>query len=93
MKIGYSQRRAALTIYAWCGTLTGAALATRLPSPSAKGASWHLWETIAVAGIALHAALAFSLYVVYVLEILKSSNPRRFRLGRRHDELDERRSA
>ena len=38
-------------------------------------------------------ATAFSLYVVYVLEIVKSSNQRRFRLGRRHDELDERRSA
>ena len=38
-------------------------------------------------------ALAFSLYVVYVLEIVKSTNPRRFRLGRRHDEVEERRSA
>ena len=57
-----------------------------------EGGEWHLWETLAVAGIAF-VALAFSLYVVYVLEIVKSTNPRRFRFGRRHDELDERRSA
>ena len=91
LRRGFSQRRAAVTMWAWCATLAGAALATRF-IPFREGGVWHLWETIAVAGIAL-VALAFSLYVVYVLEILKSSNPRRFRLGRRHDELDERRSA
>jgi hypothetical protein len=36
-------------------------------------------------------ALVFSLYVVYVLEIVKSTNPRRFRLGRRHEPVDEQR--
>ena len=91
LRRGFSQRRAAVTMWAWCATLAGAALATRF-IPFREGGVWHLWETIAVAGIAL-VALAFSLYVVYVLEIVKSSNPRRFRLGRRHDELDERRSA
>jgi UDP-GlcNAc:undecaprenyl-phosphate/decaprenyl-phosphate GlcNAc-1-phosphate transferase len=91
LRRGFSQRRAAVTMWAWCATLAGAALATRF-IPFREGGQWHLWETIAVGAIAL-VALAFSLYVVYVLEIVKSSNPRRFRLGRRHDELDERRSA
>src|SRR6186997_765071 len=91
LRRGYSQRRAAVTMWAWCATLAGAALATRF-IPFREGGIWHLWETLAVMAIAL-VALAFSVYVVYVLEIVKSSNPRRFRLGRRHDELDERRSA
>jgi hypothetical protein len=38
-------------------------------------------------------ALAFSLYVVYVLEIVKLSNPRRFWRSRREDALEHRRSA
>jgi len=91
LRRGFSQRRAAVTMWAWCATLAGAALATRF-IPFRAGGEWHLWETVAVAGIAL-VALAFSLYVVYVLEIVKLSNPRRFRLGRRHEPLDERRSA
>jgi UDP-GlcNAc:undecaprenyl-phosphate/decaprenyl-phosphate GlcNAc-1-phosphate transferase len=91
LRRGYSQRRAAATMWAWCATLAVAALATRF-IPFREGGIWHLWETLAVLAIAL-VAFAFSLYVVYVLEIVNSSNPRRFRLGRRQDELDERRSA
>src|SRR4051812_45849699 len=33
LNIGYSQRRAVLTIYVWCGTLAAAALATRFLTP------------------------------------------------------------
>ena len=76
LRRGFSQRRAAVTMWAWCGTLAGAALATRF-IPFREGGHWHLPETLAVAGIAL-VALAFSLYVVYVLEIVKLNNPRRF---------------
>ena len=47
-------------------------------------------ETLAVVGIAL-VALAFSVYVVYVLEIVKLNNPRRFR--RNEQPESERRSA
>ena len=89
LRRGFSQRRAAVTRWAWCALLAGAALATRF-IPFREGGSWHLWETVAVAAIAL-VALAFSLYVVYVLEIVKSTNPRRFRLGRRHEPVDEQR--
>jgi UDP-GlcNAc:undecaprenyl-phosphate GlcNAc-1-phosphate transferase len=76
LRRGFSQRRAAVTMWAWCGTLAGAALATRF-IPFREGGHWHLPETLAVAAIAL-VALAFSLYVVYVLEIVKLNNPRRF---------------
>ena len=92
LRRGFSQRRAAVTMWAWCAALAGAALATRF-IPFREGGVWHLWETVAVAAIAL-VALAMSLYVVYVLEIVKLNNPRRFRrrTTRSHEQL-ERRSA
>ena len=82
LDIGYSQRRAALTMWLWCLSLAGAALATRFV-PFREGGDWHLWETVAVAAIALF-ALAFSVYVVYLLEIVKLMNPR---IRRREREL------
>jgi UDP-GlcNAc:undecaprenyl-phosphate GlcNAc-1-phosphate transferase len=74
MNIGFSQRRAALTMWAWAGALGAAALATRFV-PFRAGGEWHPWWTVAVAAIAL-VALAFSVYVVYLLEIVKLANPR-----------------
>jgi UDP-GlcNAc:undecaprenyl-phosphate GlcNAc-1-phosphate transferase len=74
LNIGFSQRRAAITMWLWCGSLAGAALATRF-IPFRESGDWHLWETLAVVGIALF-ALAFSVYVVYLLEIVKLMNPR-----------------
>ena len=84
LTIGFSQRRAALTMWLWCASLAGAALATRFV-PFREGGEWHVWETLAVVGIALF-ALAFSVYVVYLLEIVKLANPR---IRRRERELAE----
>src|ERR687891_587465 len=84
LNIGFSQRRAALTMWLWCLSLAGAALATRFV-PFRAGGEWHVWETFAVVGIALF-ALAFSVYVVYLLEIVKLANPR---IRRRTRELAE----
>jgi UDP-GlcNAc:undecaprenyl-phosphate/decaprenyl-phosphate GlcNAc-1-phosphate transferase len=87
--IGFSQRRAALYMYAWCALLAGAALATRFIPFRAHG-HWHLWPTIAVAGIGL-VALAASIYTIYLLEIVKLANPR---IRRREQEAQpERKSA
>jgi UDP-GlcNAc:undecaprenyl-phosphate GlcNAc-1-phosphate transferase len=74
LDIGFSQRRAAVTMWLWCLTLAGAALATRFV-PFREGGVWHLWETVAVAAIAV-VAFASSVYVVYLLEIVKLMNPR-----------------
>jgi UDP-GlcNAc:undecaprenyl-phosphate/decaprenyl-phosphate GlcNAc-1-phosphate transferase len=74
LNIGFSQRRAAVTMWLWCASLAGAALATRFV-PFRERGEWHLWETVAVAGIAL-VAIAFSVFVVYLLEIVKLMNPR-----------------
>jgi UDP-GlcNAc:undecaprenyl-phosphate GlcNAc-1-phosphate transferase len=88
--IGFSQRRAALYMYAWCAILAGAALATRFIPFRAHGV-WHPWPTLAVAAIGL-AALAASVYIIYLLEIVKLANPR---IRRREQEaaLAERKSA
>jgi hypothetical protein len=73
-------------MWLWCLTLAGAALATRFVH-FREGGVWHLWETLAVAGIAI-VALAFSLYVVYLLEIVKLMNPRVRRRAREQTEAE-----
>ncbi len=88
LRRGFSQRRAALTMYAWCVTLAGAAFATRFV-PFREGGEWHLWPTLLAVAVGL-VAVAFSIYVVYVLEIVKLTNRR----GRRREEAEaERRTA
>jgi len=74
VNIGFSQRRAVTYLYAWCATLAGAALATRFLRPRPHG-DWRLWPTVAAAAIAL-VALGASVYIAYVLEIVKLANPR-----------------
>ncbi|MDX6480642.1 MAG: UDP-GlcNAc:undecaprenyl-phosphate/decaprenyl-phosphate GlcNAc-phosphate transferase [Gaiellaceae bacterium] len=73
LRRGFSQRRAAITIWAWCLSLSAAAFATRFVPFRAHGV-WHLWWTLLAAGVGLFAVL-FSVYVVYVLEIIKIANP------------------
>ena len=84
LNIGYSQKRAALTMWAWCAVLAGAALATRFVHPHAHGV-WHVWPTVAVASIGA-IALGASIYMVYLLEIVKLANPR---IRRREQEARE----
>ena len=91
MNIGFSQRRAAVTMWAWTASLGAAALATRF-IPFREGGDWHPWETLAVVAIAL-GALAFSVYIVYLLEIVKLANPRVRRRRAQSAEDDERLSA
>jgi UDP-GlcNAc:undecaprenyl-phosphate GlcNAc-1-phosphate transferase len=84
VNIGFSQRRAALYLYAWCALLAGAALATRFIPPRESG-EWHLWPTVAVALIA-SVALAASLYIVILLEILKLRRVRAWGIWQREAE-------
>src|SRR6266571_6351490 len=74
LRRGFSEPRAAVTIWLWCLSLAAAALATRFIPFRAHGV-WHLWPTIGATAIAL-VAVGFSIYVVYVLEIVKVHNPR-----------------
>src|SRR3954463_1671534 len=71
--IGFSDRRAVVYLYAWCGTLALAALATRFAPPNPHG---HLEaRNVAVDAVVGLLALATSIYVVYLLEIVKLANP------------------
>jgi UDP-GlcNAc:undecaprenyl-phosphate GlcNAc-1-phosphate transferase len=81
MRIGFTQRRAVLTLWAWCGTLALAAFATHFAPPHAHG-DWSVANLVLDTGAAV-LAIAFSLYVVYVLEILKLSGLRARRNGER----------
>jgi UDP-GlcNAc:undecaprenyl-phosphate GlcNAc-1-phosphate transferase len=91
MNIGFSQRRAAVTMWLWCASLAGAALATRFV-PFREGGEWHPLETILVLAIGL-CALTFSIYVVYLLEIVKLANPRVRRREREDEDARERMTA
>jgi UDP-GlcNAc:undecaprenyl-phosphate GlcNAc-1-phosphate transferase len=89
--IGFSQRRAVAYLYAWCAALACAALASRFAPPHSHG-DWSMTNLAIDVPIGL-LALGASLYVVYLLEIVKLANP----FIRRREELaraaGERRSA
>ncbi len=72
LRRGFSQRRAAVTIWLWCLSLSAAAFATRFV-PFREHGVWHPWWTLVAASFGLVAVL-FSAYVVYVLEIVKLGN-------------------
>ncbi|HEX7626345.1 MAG TPA: MraY family glycosyltransferase [Gaiellaceae bacterium] len=74
MRLGFSQRRAVGTLWAWCAVLALAALATRFAQPHHHG-HWSL-TNVAIDLAAGLAALAFSFYVVYLVEIVKLANRR-----------------
>jgi UDP-GlcNAc:undecaprenyl-phosphate GlcNAc-1-phosphate transferase len=91
LNIGFTQRRAALVMWGWTATLGAAALAISFIPFRAHG-EWHLADTVVVLAIAL-AAFAYSVYVVYLLEIVKLANPRVRRREQAHEPRRERRSA
>jgi UDP-GlcNAc:undecaprenyl-phosphate GlcNAc-1-phosphate transferase len=84
LRRGFSQRRATVYIWAWCGTLAVAALGTRFIRPHAHG-HWHLWRALAAGALGL-VAIAASIYMVYLLEIVKLASPR---VRRREAEVRE----
>ncbi len=90
MNIGFSQKRAVIYMYAWCGILAAAALATRFLPPRPRG-DWDLSNALIAGGVAV-LAVAASIYIAYLLEIIKLANPR---IRRREEQAreDARRSA
>ena len=73
--IGFSQRRTVLYLYAWTLALAGLALALRFVPYSDDRGNFDLGWTLVIAAFGV-VALAATIYLVYVLEILKF---RRFR--------------
>ena len=73
--IGFSQRRTVLYLYGWTLALAGLALALRfVPYSDRRGNFDPLWTAVIIAAGLV--AVATSVYLVYILEILKF---RRFR--------------
>jgi UDP-GlcNAc:undecaprenyl-phosphate GlcNAc-1-phosphate transferase len=74
LNIGFSQARAVAYMYLWCALLAVAALATRFLPPRPRG-EWDVSNAILSGALGL-AAIAASLYIAYLLEIVKLANPR-----------------
>ena len=79
--IGFSQRRTVLYLYGWTLALAALGLALRFVPYSDNHGHFHAGWTILLAGFGL-LALGASLYLVYVLEILKFTRFRRRELMR-----------
>jgi UDP-GlcNAc:undecaprenyl-phosphate GlcNAc-1-phosphate transferase len=77
--IGFSQRRTALTLYAWCIVLSAFALAIRFVPPHRHG--WT-FSAVAILGVLGAVAVLSSVYVIYTLEILKLRRLRALRSAR-----------
>src|ERR687896_1952909 len=69
LSIGFSQARAVAYMYLWCVILAAAALATRFLPPRPRG-DWDVSNAI-VSGLIGLAAVAASIYMAYLLEIVK----------------------
>jgi len=90
-RIGFSQRRTVLYLYAWTILLGAFAVALRFVPYSDDHGNLDAGWTLAMAALGL-AVVAASVYLVYVLEILKFKRLdtiRMRRVGATDDEIDE----
>jgi UDP-GlcNAc:undecaprenyl-phosphate GlcNAc-1-phosphate transferase len=83
-RMGFSQRRTVLYLYGWTITMAGLAIALRFV-PYSDGGDWNLGWSLVMAACFL-VALAASVYLVLVLEILKLRRLRAWQL--RHADPD-----
>ena len=87
-RIGFSQRRTVLYLYAWTITMAGLAVALRFIPYSDTSGHLNAGWTLALIGCFL-IALAASVYLVYVLEILKLRRLRAWQLRRTDPETSD----
>ncbi len=74
-RMGYSQRRTVAYLYGWTLMLAGVAVALRFVPYSNHHGTYYLGWVLVMVAIAL-IAIAASVYLIYVLEILKFKNRR-----------------
>ena len=87
-RIGFSQRKTVLYLYAWTTLVAGFAVALRFVPYSDGDGQLNLgWSLVLIAAGLL--VLAASVYLVYVLEILKFRRLRERRLRRADPQLSE----
>jgi UDP-GlcNAc:undecaprenyl-phosphate GlcNAc-1-phosphate transferase len=87
-RIGFSERRTLVYLYAWTLLLGGFAVALRFIPYSDHHGHLHLGWSIVVGGLALVVAAA-SVYLVYVLEILKLRRLSAVRIRRVRPDVSE----
>jgi UDP-GlcNAc:undecaprenyl-phosphate GlcNAc-1-phosphate transferase len=87
-RIGFSQRRTVVYLYAWTLSLAGLALALRFVPYSDDAGNFDLGWSLVMAGLGL-CALAASVYLVYVLEIFKFRRLRELQLRALDPETSE----
>ncbi|HTU88348.1 MAG TPA: MraY family glycosyltransferase [Solirubrobacteraceae bacterium] len=93
-RMGFSQRRTVAYLYGWTLMLAGVAVALRFVPYSNHRGTYHLGWVLVMAAILL-IALAASIYLIYVLEILKFKSRRTRELrtvdpATSEDQIDER---
>jgi UDP-GlcNAc:undecaprenyl-phosphate GlcNAc-1-phosphate transferase len=93
-RMGFSQRRTVAYLYGWTLMLAGVAVALRFVPYSNHHGTYYLGWILVMAAIVL-IALAGSIYLIYVLEILKFKSRRTRELrtaepATSEDEIDER---
>src|SRR5215210_6838336 len=81
--IGFSQRRTVVYLYGWTIALAGLALALRFVPYSDNHGHFDLGWTLVMVGFGLLAVVA-SVYLIFVLEILKLRRFRSFQARRMH---------
>ncbi|HET8756762.1 MAG TPA: MraY family glycosyltransferase [Solirubrobacteraceae bacterium] len=87
-RIGFSQRRTVLYLYAWTITMAGLAVALRfIPYSDDSGHFKPGWSALMIVCFAI--AVAASVYLVYVLEILKLRRLRAWQLRRTDPQTSE----
>jgi UDP-GlcNAc:undecaprenyl-phosphate GlcNAc-1-phosphate transferase len=87
-RVGFSQRRVVLYLYGWTLALAGLALALRFLPYSDHHGHFHAGWTIVMVGLGV-LALAASVYLVYVLEIVKFTRVRARQLRAQEPETSE----
>ncbi len=87
-RVGFSQRRAVLYLYGWTLALAGLALALRFVPYSDHHGHFQAGWTIVMIGLGL-LALAASVYLVYVLEIVKFTRVRARQLRAQEPDTSE----
>ena len=87
-RIGFSTRRTVLYLYAWTLSLAGLAIALRFVPYSDNGGTLHAGWAAVMALLGL-ATIVGSVYLVYVLEILKFKRLDSMRLRRARPEVSD----
>jgi UDP-GlcNAc:undecaprenyl-phosphate/decaprenyl-phosphate GlcNAc-1-phosphate transferase len=84
MRIGFSQRRTAAYLHGWAALLAAYAMLLRFVPPRPRG-RWDL-ENVLVASVGALVVVAVSVWMIYVLEIIKDRHLRALRLARPPEE-------